>query len=306
MRPLRCPLPGGLYEICTRVTGNALLMRPSSEVNDLILGVIGRAQEQNDVELHAFVFLSNHYHFLVSVPSGAVLSSFMQFVNGNIARKLNIINERDGVVWERRFRSIPVSADESSQVWRLRYLLAHGTKENLVGRIEDWPGASSLPWLRDGKAIRGKWQSLTELYHARRRKGYVEKPGDFVTVYELKLTVLPCWKAMPEAAWRRLVRNIIAELQAEANERCEVSGVRPLGVAAVLATDPFARVLRSKHGRAPSVLALDCQVRKSMRLRLVELEQRWREAAAEATALLAQHGLGSALTPPMVWAGLQV
>lgn len=305
MRPLRCPLPRGLYEICTRVTGNGLLMRPSTEVNDLILGVIGRAQTQTDVELHAFVFLSNHYHLLVSVPNGAELSRFMQFINGNIARKLNIINERDGAVWERRFRSIPVAPDETTQVWRLRYLLAHGTKENLVGRPEDWPGASSLRWLCHGKPIRGRWQSLTELYHARRRKGYVGKPNDFVTVYELKLTVLPCWKSKPESAWRRLVRNIIKELQTEADERGEATRRRPLGVAAVLATDPFARVLRSKHGRAPSVLALDREIGRAMRARLAVLELSWREAAAAAMELLASREASAALTPPMVWSGLR-
>jgi REP element-mobilizing transposase RayT len=305
MRPLRCPLPRGLYEICTRVTGNGLLMRPSDEVNDIILGVIGRAQTQNDVELHAFVFLSNHYHILLSVPSGAALSKFMQFVNGNIARKLNIINDRDGAFWERRFRAIPVSADESTQVWRLRYLLAHGTKENLVGRVEDWPGASSLPWLRDGKKIRGKWQSLTQLYHARRRKGYVEVPDAFTIVYELKFTALPCWQHLPAAAWRKLVRDIIGELQAAADERRGVTNHPPLGVAAVLAADPFARV-HSRHGRAPAALALDRDVRKAMDNELKALYARWRRAARAARELLVRHGAGADLTPPLVWAGLQV
>lgn len=46
-------------------------MRPSDEVNEAILGVIGRAQTQNDVDLYAFVFLSNHYHMLVCVQTGS-------------------------------------------------------------------------------------------------------------------------------------------------------------------------------------------------------------------------------------------
>jgi putative transposase len=306
MRPLRCPLPGGLYEICTRITGNALLARPSQEVNDIILGVIGRGQTQAKVDLHAFVFLSNHYHILLSVQSSQELSNFMRFVNGNIARKLNIINHRDGAFWERRFRSIPVAADRSTQVWRLRYILAHGTKENLVGRIDDWPGASSLPWLRDGKKICGKWTSLTELYRARRRKSYVEVPGAAVTVYELRMTVLPCWRDLPPAAWRSLVRNIIGEHHAEANEKRERSGKSPLGAAAVLAADPFSRVMRSKHGRAPSVLALDPEVRKAMKAELRWRESRWRRAAAVAMALLSGDLRTAAALPAMYWAVLAV
>ncbi len=305
MRPLRCPLPRGLYELCTRITGNALLARPSEEVNAMILGVIGRAQLHAEIKLHAFIFLSNHYHILVSIPNGPELSKFMQFVNGNIAKELNLINERDGALWERRFRSIPVAQDSCTQVWRLRYLLAHGTKENLVGRIGDWPGASSLKWLRDGKPIIGRWLDRTARYHARRRKGYVEQPDEFAIYYELKMTVLPCWRDLPAAAWRSLVRNIIGELQAEANERIEATGLRPLGVAAVLAADPYSRV-RSKHGRAPTVLSRDRGVGREMVVQLRALAELWREAADAAMALMTGGNAASLPLPSTMWLGLRV
>ncbi len=305
MRPLHCPLPRGLYEICTRITGNELLMVPTQEVTELILGVIGRAQTQNPVDLHAFVFLSNHYHMLVSVPDGKALSKFMQFVNGNIARELNIINDRDGSAWERRFRAIPVAADEATQVWRLRYLLAHGTKENLVGKVGDWPGASSLPWLRDGTTLRGRWVDRTAMYYAKRRKGYVETPGQFDVYYELQLTVLPCWAELPASEWRALVRDIIAELQAETYERTSATGLRPLGRARVLAQDPFSRVL-VRHGRAPSVLCLDRALVRSMRAEARAREAAWREAAERAMTVLAEDaGEAHRRLPAMFWQAIR-
>lgn len=55
MRPLRSSLPGGLYEIATRITGNELLAVPTKEVTDPILGVIAYAQRHHDVKVHAFV-----------------------------------------------------------------------------------------------------------------------------------------------------------------------------------------------------------------------------------------------------------
>ena len=62
MRPLRHALPGGLHEISIRVTGEHLLLKPAKALNNMVLGIIGRAQLQEDVKVHAFVVLSNHYH----------------------------------------------------------------------------------------------------------------------------------------------------------------------------------------------------------------------------------------------------
>ena len=61
MRPRRGPNPGQLFEITTRSIDRRLLLRPSKEVNDIIVGVIGRAQQHYDIQIHAFVFMSTHY-----------------------------------------------------------------------------------------------------------------------------------------------------------------------------------------------------------------------------------------------------
>lgn len=301
MRPLRSSLPGGLYEVSTRVTGNELLAVPTKEVTDAILGVIAYGQRKHKVAIHAFVYLSNHYHMLVSSPDAHEMSDFMRFINTNIAGELNRINKRSGTLWARRFRSIPIAQDRATQVWRLRYILAHGLKENLVGRVEDWPGASSLPWLRDGTPIKGKWVNRTKLFYARRRKSYVERPGDFTTTLTVLLEVLPCWREMPEQEWRRLVRDIIAELHAEADEERKATGVQPLGRAAAIAQDPFTRVL-NKISHAPSVLALDPLDNLAMRTLLRARREAWYEAAEVAMQVLAEDaGQGRRRLPALFW-----
>ncbi len=305
MRPLRHALPGGLHEISIRITGEHLLLKPGKPLNDLILGVIGRAQTQQDVQIHAFVVLSNHYHMLVSVPDSQTLSDFQQFVNGNIARKINRLLGRRGSVWERRCRAIPVVGDRFTQMWRLRYIMAHGVKEGLVGRVDDWPGVSSTPWLRDGTVITGVWTSHTDQTNASRLKGYVEIPGQFDTVYELQMTPLPCFANTPQDQWRAAVRALLQEIHDEFDAAREANGTLPLGPERVLGTDPFARVLRSKHGRAPTVLALDPVIRREAIARLRALEAQWREAAAAAWQLLT----GGEVTrrkklPAMYWRAL--
>ena len=306
MRPLRRSLPSGLYEITTRVANGQLLAKPTPEVNDLILGVIGHAMRAHQVKLHAFVFLSNHYHLLVSIPDSKTMSDFMCLLNTNVSKELNEINDRDNAMWSRRFRSIPITADRASQLFRLRYILAHGVKENLVAKVSDWPGASSLRWLRDGTALFGKWIRRTELYYARRRKGFVENIDAFTTIYPIEMTVLPCWQDVPEHQWRHEVRTMIAEIEAEAEAERRRHGRRPLGVAAVLAQDPFTRV-KSKRSRAPSVLSVDKVARTALRAELKARDAMWREAAAEAMALLAgEAGEAHRPLPAMFWRTLAV
>ena len=73
-RPLRFVPENGLVEITTRTLQGRLLLRPSPELNDLILGVIGRAQDRYGMVIHAFVVTSNH------APTGwcqTLLESFL-------------------------------------------------------------------------------------------------------------------------------------------------------------------------------------------------------------------------------------
>src|SRR5512136_889713 len=69
-RPLRFVPENSLVEITTRTFQGRLLLRPSPELTDIILGIIGKAQALYGMTIHAFVFLSTHAHFLVS-PSSA-------------------------------------------------------------------------------------------------------------------------------------------------------------------------------------------------------------------------------------------
>jgi hypothetical protein len=55
------PEGGALVEITDRTVQGRFLLVPSPELNDIILGVLGRAQRRYGVGLCGFVFLSNHH-----------------------------------------------------------------------------------------------------------------------------------------------------------------------------------------------------------------------------------------------------
>jgi REP element-mobilizing transposase RayT len=145
--PLRMFKEEGYYFVTSRCFQGRLLLRPSQEVNEVVGGVLARAVEQSagTVRLHAFTFLSNHFHLLVWAR-GAALSTFMQYLRANLSRKVGRLVDWSGGFWERRYSAEPV-LDDAALVGRLRYVLAHGVKEGLVERSAEWPGLTCLPQL---------------------------------------------------------------------------------------------------------------------------------------------------------------
>ena len=60
------PDGGALVEVTCRTVQGRLLLAPSPQLNDIILGVLGRAQRLYPVEIAGYVFVSNH--FLCAAP----------------------------------------------------------------------------------------------------------------------------------------------------------------------------------------------------------------------------------------------
>ena len=68
-RPLRfIPEDGSLVEVTCRIAQGRYLLLPDPELDDILLGVLGRAQRLYPVEICGFAFLSSHYHLLLRVP----------------------------------------------------------------------------------------------------------------------------------------------------------------------------------------------------------------------------------------------
>ena len=168
-RPLRFLPAGSLVEVTMGTLHGRLLLRPSPRANDLIVGVVGRAQQKYGMRIHSLVFLSNHAHLLLSPESPQQLAAFMGYVDGNIAREIGRLHGWREKFWGRRYRSIVVSHEEEAQVARLAYLLGNGVKEGLVERPHHWPGVHCARALCAGTELYGTWFDRTAQYEAAAR-----------------------------------------------------------------------------------------------------------------------------------------
>jgi len=194
------------------------------------------------------VFLSNHWHALISVPDAEALAAFLRYVNGNVAKAVQEIHGWQGPVWQRRAHAIVV-ADEAAAEARLRYVLAHGAKEGLVASPLEWPGVTCARAMSGRERLVGAWVDRTRARQIE-RGGRTPHPAEVTTWYPIELAPLPHWAAWPAARRRAAIEGLIGDIEREARAR------RVLGVQGVLAQDPHAMPVRSKQGRAPWVHAV--------------------------------------------------
>ena len=158
-----------MVEITDRTIQGRFLLTPSAALNDIALGVLGRAQRLHNVRLFGYVFLSNHVHILAWVGDAQQLSGFMGYFNSNLAREAGRLVQWREKFWSRRYRAIVISSEEGAQRQRLKYVLCHGVKEGLVDDPRDWPGVHAIRPLLEGTPDQGTWFDRIKEYAAGRR-----------------------------------------------------------------------------------------------------------------------------------------
>jgi hypothetical protein len=254
-RPLRFIPEESLIEITTRTIQGRRLLRPSPELTDIILGIIGKAQSLTGMVIHAFVFLSTHAHFLLSPEDAGQLARFMQFVNANVAKEAGRLHRWREKFWSRRYRSIVV-ADEASALSRLRYIMAHGAKEGLLASPGSWPGPHCIAALTKGASLRGTWFDRTAEFKARQR-GEAVRPSQFAKTYEIKLTPLPGLQHLSPDQRQTECRRIVKEIKAAAEVENKERNRTPMTVDEILAQDPHGGPTHLDRSPAPFVHAAD-------------------------------------------------
>ncbi len=281
--------PDTLVEVTLRTNAERLHLRPSPELNARILAIIARALFLYPVMLHAFTFLSNHWHALVTPCDAKALASFLQYVHSNVAKAAQEVNGVRGKVWSRKASIIPVLDDEAQRD-RLRYILAHGTKEHLVPSPYDWPGASSVRALALGEKLVGHWIDRRAQRRCGRRGDSVN-PAHYTTAYPIDLAPLPAYASMSAADRQLDVQQTIAAIEAENPGPC-------LGVDTVLAQDPNAAPIKSKSTTAPAAHTRSATLRSLyQRLRGDFFAAYWAAAEEHAKRPTSVQWPGSAFLP---------
>jgi REP element-mobilizing transposase RayT len=263
-RRVRFVPEGSLLEVTCRTVQSRFLLRPSLALNRIILGILGRAQRRYGLKIHAFVFMSNHYHLLVSPISARQLAAFMAYLNAKLAKEAARLHGWGHHLWSRRYHSMEVSPEEKAQVGRLRYILSHGCKEGLVDTPGDWPGVQCVAALLEGEPLTGLWFDRTLEYEAI-RKGTALGPLDFATPETVRLEPLPCWAPLPVEVYRQRVADIVRQILEEWAGARRLSSLPSMGRDAILRQNPHAQPLQVKRAPSPACHAASKKWRRRLR-----------------------------------------
>src|SRR5258706_14735874 len=201
--------PKTVFEVTMRTDGARLYLQPSPAMNARILATLGRALALYPVELHAFAFMSNHWHALITPRDAAALAAFLRYVHSNVAKAAQEINGIIGAVWQRRRAEvIPVlGADAESD--RLRYILAQGTKEHLVSSPYEWPGVTCARAMAGREVLVGDWVDRAVL-RSIRRTGRSASVNEYRIQYPIELTPLPSLARYPIEKRTALTKAVVA------------------------------------------------------------------------------------------------
>ncbi|MFT5760685.1 MAG: putative transposase [Alteromonadaceae bacterium] len=97
--------------------------------------------EKSGCSLHAYVFMTNHLHLLITPESKGQLAVFMQAMANRYVRYFNAIQKRTGTMWEGRYKSCLVDSD--SYLFSLyKYIEMNPVKANMVGDISEYKWSS--------------------------------------------------------------------------------------------------------------------------------------------------------------------
>jgi putative transposase len=277
------PDQGALVEVTDRTLHSRFLLRPGPQLNPIIVGALVRAQRRYPVRIIAFIFLSSHFHLILEVDDARELAGFMGHFTSKVAREIGRITGWREKIFGRRYQAILISDEEAAQIERLTYVLSNGVKEGLVEHPQDWPGVQCVQALTAGKVLEGWWFDRTQEYRARRR-GEDVGPFQYATRETLELAPLPCWKHLTPEQRQRRAAALVAEVDAEADDRRERTGVQPLGPEAILAQNPLSQPAKPKKSPAPAVHAATKAVRRELRNAYFTFVASYRDAAAKLRA----------------------
>ena len=226
---------GRVVEVSSRTLLGKCLLRPSREANELILGILGRAQRLFPVELFAFTFMSNHFHWLMRVVSGKRMAGFTGYVKSNVAKELGALYDWKARFWGGRYHSMSVADSEPAQLKRFLYILENGCKEGLVASPLEWPGVNSaLALYRGETTLTGTWYDRTAQYHAKLRG----RNEVFPTTETVHLSPLPFLENLTSQQRQAFMVDAVREIEERTAATHEEQNTRPVGPRKILRRHP--------------------------------------------------------------------
>src|SRR6478736_10131315 len=109
-RQPRLTVPGYAHHIIQRGNNRQAIFTTSADY-ELLLDLLHEHAARQQVALHAYVLMSNHFHLLATPETVEGIPQTMQAVGRRYVRHFNAKHGRTGTLWEGRYKSTLIQAE---------------------------------------------------------------------------------------------------------------------------------------------------------------------------------------------------
>jgi putative transposase len=136
--------PNSPYHVTSRCINRDWFSMSTVDVWNIFSTNLKFATHAFDLRLHAFVLMNNHFHMLVTAPTGNLSESMAYFIRES-SRQITHDTQRINQTFARRFKRTR-TADFHYFFNTYKYIYQNPLRAGLVRRVEEYP-FSSLPGL---------------------------------------------------------------------------------------------------------------------------------------------------------------
>jgi REP element-mobilizing transposase RayT len=185
--------------VTTRIQ-QGLPLVPSDFMNDIIQGIIARANKLYPVPVCHALFMANHFHMLLKVNDPEDISSFVGYIKAETSHAINKLQGlTNRTIWEDGYDS-PVILTPEDVIKRIVYIYTNPQKANLVDRIEEYPGVSTWQmFLNKSKSIPTKWIRRSMIPKLKANRLSIPEQTDIAYELQKKSTVTHQFELSPDA-----------------------------------------------------------------------------------------------------------
>jgi putative transposase len=139
-RPARYVLPGQPLHVIQRGNNRSRIFAAQSDYR-LFYECLMTACEKYRCSLHAYVFMPNHVHLVITPSDECGISSALQSVGRRYVRRFNDFYGRTGTLWEGRYRATLIDSDRYLLTC-YRYVELNPVRAGVAARPEEYDWSS--------------------------------------------------------------------------------------------------------------------------------------------------------------------
>lgn len=140
-RPLRIEYEGAFHHVLSRGNERRNIFTDDKD-RTLFVELLAEMSERFEVEIYAYILMSNHYHLLLKT-NRSNLSKSMQWFGTTYTRRYNVRHRRSGHLFQGRFKNILLESDVQIMVLSF-YIHRNPLRAKMVKRLVDYKWSSYL------------------------------------------------------------------------------------------------------------------------------------------------------------------